>query len=335
MARNYRHSHLMAKLKAIDEQIQDNYSSAQYVEVWDTLIYNALEPIVTCTKVADLILADVLHFYVENHRRKLSSLPKDLVMSSLVRFLISEPEDRLERLRRCRLERNVLRLIVTTFLESAEEYQALTLKKIQVKDGTAHQAHIDHSLSHIETRLGYNGKLDLFSASSTVVFWHEQANKFKNMLMEKYLRLIVTQAQTYYKSNNSNMDLDDIIQNLIVFTSKALDKYDVRKGTIVSYIQTWLQHAKNVTVVQEDGIAFLLPVAKRSAVANMAVAIDNEEVLEVEYECGENVELESTRRRVQLLAKLVDPTGLGRLSLGISEVLSREELALQRKHAVG
>lgn len=335
MARIYRHSHLMAKLKAIDEQIQDNYSSAQYVEVWDTLLYNALEPIVTCTKVADLILADVLHFYVENHRRKLSSLPKDLVMSSLVRFLISAPEDRLRRLRKCRLERNVLRLIITTFLDSATEYRDLVLKKIHTKENTAGYAQVEHSLSIIEHRLGYNGKIDLFSACNSVSFWYSQANTFKNMLMEKYLRLIVTQAQMYYKANNSNMDLDDIIQNLIVFTSKALDKYDVRKGTIVSYIQTWLQHAKNVTVVQEDGIAFLLPVAKRSAVANMAVSIDNEEVMEVEYECGENVELDSTRRRVQLLAKLVDPTGLGRLSLGISEVLSREELALMRRHAVG
>lgn len=186
----------------------------------------------------------------------------------------------------------------------------------------------------VEQRVGYNGRLDLYSAINTVRVWLKHADDFKNMLLEKYLRLIVTHAQTYYKSNNSNLKLDDTIQNLVVYTSKALDKYDVRKGTLATYIQRWLQHAKNVSVVQEDGIAFLLPAAKRIEIANFSVPLDNAEVLEVEYECGENVELDSLRRRVQLLAKLVDPTGLGRLSLGISEVLSREEIALMKMHAV-
>lgn len=332
MARSYRHSPLMAILKKTEEQIQDNYASSQYAEVWDTLLYNALEPIVRSTKVADLILGDVLHFYVENHRRKLSSLPKDLVMTSLVRFFISPPKYRLERLRKCRLERNVLRLILTTFLEHTKDYQDLVLRKTRVKK--KERARIDQKLAVIEHRVGYTEKLDLFSAINTVKFWLAQADSFKNMLLEKYLRLIVTHAQTYYKANNSNMDLDDIIQNLIVFTSKALDKYDVRKGTLVSYIQTWLQHAKNVTVVQEDGIAFMLPVAKRSELGNMSVSMDAAEVQDIEYECGQDVEVDSLRRRVQLLAKIVDPTGLGRLSLGISEVITREEIAQMRLHAV-
>lgn len=332
MAKHYQHSPLMAILKRTEEQIQDNYASSQYAEVWDTLLYNALEPIVHTSKTADLILGDVLHFYVENHRRKLSSLPKELVMTSLVRFFISPSDNKLERLRKCRLERNILRLIANTFLTETAEYQQLTLEKI--KASKQKRKIIDSKLTLIEQRVGYNGRLDLYSAINTVRVWLKHADDFKNMLLEKYLRLIVTHAQTYYKSNNSNLKLDDTIQNLVVYTSKALDKYDVRKGTLATYIQRWLQHAKNVSVVQEDGIAFLLPAAKRSEIANFSVPLDNAEVLEVEYECGENVELDSLRRRVQLLAKLVDPTGLGRLSLGISEVLSREEIALMKMHAV-
>lgn len=333
MARTYKHSHLMSALKGTEEQIQDNYSSAQYTEVWDTLLYNALEPIVACTNLPDRILADILHFYVENHRRKLSSLPKELVMSSILRYLVATPDNKIRRLRQCRLERNVLRLIITTFQQETSLYQSLTLRKARLRPESSKLPKVQGDLDLIEARVGYNGSLDLFSVINTVNFWNGQANDFKNMLMEKYLRLIVSQAQTYYKSNNSNMELDDIIQNLIIFTSKALDKYDSRKGTLSSYIMTWLQHAKNVTVVQEDGIAFLLPVAKRSDCSNLAVSIDAAEVTEIEYECGENVEVESLRKRVQLLSKLADPMGLGRLALGISEVLTKDELALLRKHA--
>ena len=60
MGKSYEHSTIMSILKRVDESIKDNYSSAQYMEVWDTLLYNAIEPILRCTNLVEVILSDVI-----------------------------------------------------------------------------------------------------------------------------------------------------------------------------------------------------------------------------------------------------------------------------------
>lgn len=321
----------MSVLKKVDEKIKDNYSSAQYMEVWDALIYNALEPILKCSNLADIILSDVLHFYTENHRRKVSSLSKEDTFTTLFLFLVSPQDQKLKRLKAIRLERSILRLIITTFLEKTDCYQELHVVATQFPNKKQPQLLIDS----MEKSIGFNKDEDLFLSINTVKFWHEQAAEFKNQLLEKYTRLIVTSSQAFYDSNNSKMHLDDIIQNLFLFSSKALDKYDSGKGTLTPYIQSWMKHAKNVSAIQEDGTAFLLPNMKRSEVENVAVSLNDEEALQVEDESS-NIDLDSiaTQRRVQLLAKIADPLGLGRVSLGISEILTKSERQIQSKQVL-
>lgn len=331
MSRNYQHSVLMSVLKRVDEKIKDNYSSAQYMEVWDALLYNALEPILRCTNIADIILADVLHFYTDNHRRKVSSLSKEDTFTALFLFLVAPIDKKLGRLKAAKLERSILRLIITTFLDKTEHYQELHVASAQ----NPNRLQPIKLMQSIEQSLGYTKEEDLFLVVNTVKFWQEQASTFKNQLLEKYYRLIVTTSQAFYSTNNSKMKLDDIIQNLFLFSSKALDKYDSGRGTLTAYIQNWMKHAKNVSAVQEDGTAFSLPSMKRAGTENIAVSLDAKEVLELEDESN-NMDLDAiaTQRRVQLLSKLADPLGLGRVSLGISEILTKEERLLQGKQTL-
>lgn len=328
MSRHYKHSVLMAVLKKVDEKIKDNYSSAQYMEVWDTLLYNALDPILKCSNIADIIISDVLHFYTENHRRKISSLSKDDTFTAIFLFLVAPKEAKLKRLKAIKFERSILRLIISTFLDKTNNYQELHVALAQCP--TKRQPKILIPL--IEQSIALNKEEDLFLAINTVNFWNEQAADFKNQLLEKYTRLIVTTAQQFYETNNSRMRLDDVIQNLFLFSSKALDKYDSSRGTLTTYVQSWMKHAKNVSAVQEDGTAFLLPNMKRSSVHNVSVSLNDEEALQVEDESN-TMDLDSIalQRRVQLLAKVADPLGLGRVHLGISEILTTEERRLQSK----
>ena len=316
----------MASLKGVQETIKDNYSSAQYMQVWDELLYNALSPILSCSNIAEIILSDVLHFYTENHRRKISSLKKEEALTNFFLFLAAPSSMKVKRLMALRLERSVLRLIISSFLEKTKLYQELEIEKARNPNNSRTQDFI----KTIEIKIGFNKTEDLYSTISTVKFWDNQAATFKNQLLEKYTRLIVTNAQSFYAENNSSMKLDDIIQNLFVFTSRALDKYDSEKGTLTTYIQNWLLHAKNISAVQEDGTAFLLPSAKRGEIENISVSIDDKEVLQLEDE-NSRIDLESLsiQKRVQLLAKIADPIGLGRLSFGISEILTAEEKRLQ------
>jgi len=321
----------MSVLKRVEEKIKDNYSSAQYMEVWDALLYNALDPILKCSNIADIILSDVLHFYTENHRRKVSSLSKEDTFTSLFLFLVAPQDQKLKRLKAIRLERSILRLIISTFLDKTDCYQELHVAATQYPN----RLQPTTLIGQIERSIAFNKEEDLFLAINTVKFWYSQANEFKNQLLEKYTRLIVTTSQSFYDTNNSKMSLDDIIQNLFLFSSKALDKYDSGKGTLTPYVKSWMKHAKNVSAVQEDGTAFLLPNMKRAEVENVAVSLYDEEALQVEDESS-NIDLDSIaiQRRVQLLAKIADPLGLGRVSLGITEILSKEERRIQSKQVL-
>ena len=227
MGKSYEHSTIMSILKRVDESIKDNYSSAQYMEVWDTLLYNAIEPILRCTNLVEVILSDVLHFYTENHRRKISILGKEEVLTCFFLFLAAPEQKKLARLKDIRLERSILKFIITTFLEKTEFYPKLMVSRCH-KD----KQRIADMMAGIEASIGMNKNEDLFCTINTVKFWYEQSSTFKSQLLEKYYRLIVVEAQAFYASNNSNTKLDDILQNFVLFSSKALDKYDSSNGTL-------------------------------------------------------------------------------------------------------
>lgn len=322
MAKSYHHSEMFAKLKRTEEQISDNYSSSQYLQVWELMIYKALEPIIQCSNIPDIILADTLSFLAEDARRKLSTADRADAITVFFLFLTGPSEKRIEYLKTLRLEKVILRHVINTFLTKTENYQALLTEyaKTNNKDTWL-------TLSQIETSIGYNKATDLFSAINTVRFWYKQSNIFKTQILEKYTRLILMTAQMHYKCCNSNLDLDDIVQTFSVFASRALDKFDPDKGSLTSYVQQWLHHAKGVVSTQETGVAFLIPSEKKMSQPYYSMPLDCEEVLSIPDDSVENLlESSSERQRIQKLAKLVDPLGLGRLALGISEYFSSAEL---------
>lgn len=305
----YEHNLLMAELKKVDETIKENYSSSQLMEVWDKLLYNALEPIVMFTNVVQNILADVLHFLMDNHKRKISAIPRDEVLTLIFLFFAEPPHKKLGILKAMRLERNLLKLIIETFLTATQNYSKLLLNA-----QNNNSARLRKKISTIENAISLSKDADLFCKINTVNFWFSEAMKFKSMILEKYYRMLVTDAQNLYALNLDKLSLDDVIQNYFVFASKALDKYDSNEGTLTSYIKTWLHHAKKIS----------LQVSEQAQFEQLSDTMIDDALDATEF----NLDSLAEQKKVQQLAKIVDPTGLGRISLGISEYLTEAERVL-------
>lgn len=305
----YEHNLLMAELKKVDETIKENYSSSQLMEVWDKLLYNALEPIVMFTNVVQNILADVLHFLMDNHKRKISAIPRDEVLTLIFLFFAEPSHKKLGILKAMRLERNLLKLIIETFLTATQNYSKLLLNA-----QNNNSARLRKKISTIENAISLSKDADLFCKINTVNFWFSEAMKFKSMILEKYYRMLVTDAQNLYALNLDKLSLDDVIQNYFVFASKALDKYDSNEGTLTSYIKTWLHHAKKVS----------LQVSEQAQFEQLSDTMIDDALDTTEF----NLDSLAEQKKVQQLAKIVDPTGLGRISLGISEYLTEAERVL-------
>lgn len=326
MSIKYQHSEVMAKVKASKESIKENFSSNQYIELLDELFYRALEPILLHSNHSDHIIAACLHNSSLNSRRKISSIDKGHMLSLMALFLSVPRERKLKVLKQIRLERSILRFIIKSWLDRLSEYEKLYVHKSKVSS---------LKRDFIKRSIEFSESADLFCQIQTVRFWYSKASEYQNKIVEKYLRLIAVHSQSHYKNNNSRMELNDIIQNLSLYTSKAIDKFDPSCGTLTSYITNWMSHGKSVSSQHELGSAFILPSGKRKEVKNISISIDDDEVLQLEHDDNveNDIERMSTIERVRMIAKVMDPVGLARCELGIKEVFTESEVALQKLYA--
>lgn len=327
-------------IKAVSESLHDRYSSSQLINVLDDLLGNALDDIVRNTSYLDSMIASCLTWYSGNSRRKISSLPKQRVMYLLAIYpILSSPQQKIRVLRLLRLERNIRFFFLESFLRHADEYRVLEIRAAKTKDMVERSAILNQML-RIRGVTRSNDNLSLVGCR--VRYWHSNAVKFRNQIMEKYMRHTVMRATSYFKSldNNDRVDLSELVQNFQLALNKAINKYDQRRGTLTSCINHWLRNAQSLSgnMSHEYGIAYSVPASVKRRLAcgtsnspvNIFVPIHGEseahEVATDDLSPEEVAERDSDIQRVRHLAKLVDPLGVGRIRLGIEELLSEQEI---------
>lgn len=312
-------------LKRVKEQLDQNYTSFQLLSVLDQLLWKSMWPILRTTDYFDRVLANVIGWSATNPRRKLSSLPKDRFNTYAMAYLAADtPKIKFRILKKMRIERNVLFYVVGRFLEIMQDVPP---------------ARPSQRIANALAVFDYEG---LWFAAREAGYWHQQSIEFKGMIMEKYMRFVMMEAQMFHKQQRDhnphlNFDIEDLAQNFNLAVNKAIDKCDAQQGTLTSYIKNWIKDAKgNPQLRGEYGIAYTIPASQRRLMAqstnnkavNISVSIDDEELqglrsdsnIEEEYERQRTIEL------VRKLAKRADPTGISRMFLGIGEILRPEEL---------
>lgn len=324
-------SRVLDSLKRVNEQLDHNYTSYQLLSVLDKLTWKAMWPIVNTTNYFDRVLATVVAWAAINPRRKVSSLPRDRFNTYAMAYLSAEdPKLKMRILRRMRLERNIPLFVIGRFLhltqdQSVEKPKPALVNALAIKD---HQ--------------------NLWFAVRECDYWYKHAVAFKGMILEKYMRFVMMEAQLFYKQqrNNNphlNFDLDDIAQNFVLAVNKAIDKCDAQQGTLTSYIQNWIKDAKgNPQLRGEYGIAYTIPASQRRNMTktdhpkavNIAVSIESDELLNLasDSDVAGDYERKRTIDHVRLLAKRADPSGISRMFLGIGEILSPSELHKLQTH---
>lgn len=321
MALHYEHSYLFQNLKQVKESISDNYSSSQYIDVLDTLLFKALKPIILNTDYIDKFLVELTHLSILNHRRKISNLSRESFVTHTFMYLVSDKKDKYKIIKKMKLERTFISFVVNSFLSELKDYYDTSVKAAN----NAPNQKVRKTL--MEKNVLVSEDCSLWSVITEVTLYLNESKNFKKQIVEKYVRHILLAAQNHYKVNNSKMELDEIIQTMFVYASHAIDKYDQSKGTLTSYISTWLQHARNQSGVNELETSFLLPHAKRNEIKNSSVSLESIENLELETREDENNDIEKVRQ----LAKLADPLGFARIAMDIQEYLTKDEINLQKQ----
>jgi hypothetical protein len=322
-------SHVLNVLKSVTERIDVNHTSGQLFEVLDTLLYRAIDPIIENSNYVDRMLSIVLAWYTQNQRRKISPLPKERFNTYVIAFLTTKDVTLRKKIyRRLGLERNITFFIVSRWLQLLRPWQDLHIRHTRGEPVLQEMASIERSV------LVFNNH-NLFAIIQEAKCWYEKSSDFKQRLLEKYMRFIMLEALHHYKAQQLHnphlrLELDEVAQNFVLATYKAIDKFDANRGTLTTYIQNWLKNAKVSNHFRHEyGTAYNIPHSRKMKIAsksdtttnNLYVELDKEEVLEVADELS--VEADVVRRNeidfIRMLAKEADPEGIGRMFLGIGE----------------
>jgi hypothetical protein len=330
MGYKYEHSKTFASLKKIKETIGTNFSSYQYLSTLDSLLYKVIRPLVDNTHFVDHFLAKILAWQYQNPKRKVSSLPRSDLASCVTLFLVATSTDRkMKLLKKIKLDRGVLSEMIRLWLKVCEPYGHLATSVGMDKQAYLYEEQL------LEIKASLKQDHSLYGAYQQVNYWWSYYLEFRNRVLEKYVRLCLSQAQKDYVAFKHRVPMEDVIQIYLVNAAKALDKCDTEKGVLTTHITNWLKHAKNQVVASHlSDTAYVLPKNSKTVGTFLAkantVSLDDVVEGDLTKEDTDAGEVDAIRR----ISKLFDPRGLGRICLGIEESLSNSEKQILHAHSV-
>jgi hypothetical protein len=308
----YQHSETFAQLKVIKEGIATSLTSYQWLQTLDFFIEHALDPIVTANKdLADNYFAKVVAWQGNKPSIKFTRDPKGGLPVLLFNSLTTEGGTKRKYQRAMLLNRGLLFGLLSVFEDNVNNYKTLHDPWLKLNDVTR-----THLIHQAHTRVGSNY---LYAAIIESEFWAKKAYTFKELILQKYVRLALIQAQRTYKEIKHAVSLDDIIPIYLSYLSKAIDRCDSRQGVLTTFIQTWFYSA-------------------RTEVMRLSEAANNSSYDQLN-DSGINmssIQPDSKFEVVQHLAheaKKIDPQGAVRFSLGIPEFLTTKQLQLLKLFA--
>lgn len=240
---NSTHSNLLG----LKEKITTNLSGEQITYVLDTFLNRAIKPIIHNTYFMDRYIAELLPFVISNARRKLSfNLTNVKLAEHLFSFLTADSSKyKYKYYVDAKLERSI------TF-SALFEFERLTLgysDAILDYYNNPSDMTIQAKLHSIMTSVGLVQGSSLFHTVKEAMYWSKQATSFKNMIVEKFVRLAYKESEKNAKATGLSIDRDDLFKDLVLSIPKALDKYSPDKGTLTPYIKWWFFDA----VTQHSG----------------------------------------------------------------------------------
>lgn len=329
---NYNHSRLFARLKSIEESIPNNLTSYQYLSVLDELIYKGMYPLIEGTKFFENFLAQILGWQTINSKRKVVGVGRQAFSSyATLYLLLDNSKQRLKLLKKMKLDRAVLFEAMRRWISIAEEITSISNTDVLTADALT-------QIADLSERASVRDDFHIVAIYNQVHYWHEQAVSFKSQILEKYTRLCLTTAQRDYVQMNCQGDLDDIIQVYFMSAGKAIDKCDTEKGVLTTHIQNWLLSAKNVVIATYVNGAVTHSKGTEAGAALIKTVIDHVSLDEIENMIADELEdageKEETVNQVRRVTKFFDKTGIGRILLGVQDVLSEEDVQTLRALAV-
>ena len=311
----YQHSVTFARLKDIKESLPGNLTSFQYMSLLDSFLWKGLQTFYrnyqhfTLNFAAKVVAQQYLSFSLRHTRTDVTELP--LHMFNLA---LTKDEEHLNKLE---FNRGIIFSLLQQYLDITDAY----VRSQSVPFATLSFEKEFEIQQKMQTILAVDDVQSIYSVHKEIRKHFDDAKKFKGQINEKYVRLAMNAANSTYRKFNHTIDQDDIIMLYLVHLSRAIDRVNINKGVLTTFIQQTLLTAYGTLKKQ----------------ANEQLESSYDEALEegIVHSYEESDETHASMQLLVQIAKRFDPDGLVRFELKLPEVLSKDDVAtlklLERK----
>lgn len=227
---------------------------------------------------------------------------------------LTAPKDE-SRFRKLNLNRGILFGLNSLFLSEVEPYMLS-------QSGVMARSHSE-VINHVTVeKLQCPDPSALYAHCQEVTYWNERAHWFKSLIVQKYMRMALLEAQKTYVRYGNKVSLDDISQIYMMIVSKAIDRCSSNLGVITSFVKSWLKSARSIVASQA---------AYRKEESLDSLIEDHGDAFDIPVEpdtLSENIQ------HVAYISKQVDPEGLVRTTLGIPQHVNLNHQLLLRDLSV-
>lgn len=303
---SYQHSETFANLKNLKEQVPDNLTSYQWLSTLDFFIESAIDPIATAyPDFLDNFYAKVVAYQSIRPSVKFSRNAKDTLPAHLFNSLTTQGRDKREFQKAMMLNRGVLFGAINMYLATVDSYMKLHDPETR----------IPKRRRQLLLKLADDKATPyLFAATQQVRYYATKAYQFKELIIQKYVRMTLMAAKRTYIETDHKVKLDDAIQVYLMYLSKAIDRCDSRQGVLTTFIQTWFYSAR----------------------AEIQRSLADEQHSSYEELVENGVFADATQpdckyevlQHVAATAKTLDPEGTMRFALGIPEFMTSEQVRI-------
>lgn len=310
--KTYEHSKVFDSMKATKEKISGNFTSLQYLQTLDMFLWNSLTPIaMECPDMFYNYFAKVVARQTLKSSAKFTSGDRHKLPLHLFNSLVTQDSNKaFETTKIMYINRGILFGFVSLFRNKLKYYTDLQTGSYNISNAMR-----STYLHRIERSFGLRTGGNLYGAVCQVSYWDTKAREFKAMIVEKYTRMAVLQAQRTYTDYNHFVLLDDIVQIYLETVNRAIDRCDSKQGVLTTFIQNWFKSARG-------------EVAK---LAETQTDQSYDELAEIHGDAAHTVlgvTLPDLDKEIQThiaeVCKRVDPQGVMRTCLGIPEFVSRK-----------
>lgn len=296
------------------------FSSEQWFSALDTCNREAISVMLTSTSLVEHYASQLINYQLMHKKKNISYRYswRDNI-SNLIAFCGNPTLKGFLDLHICR---DYVFYMIDNFDKLTVDFRSVLFNAI--KNRRERLSKYNMEMETFYNRIGFHGDNDLLFVINHISFLKKEYLNIRGLLIKNYKDYAMSKAMADYNNLNQyrNVSVEDMRQNYVLPILKAINKYDVDKGSFKNYLDIWIRKYR------EDQAHFL----GESSSQNNGVkdgdflSIDSEAAQESFQESQTVTEdsvvdiVNENRRRVIIenLAALVDPKGYARdfLELG-------------------